>query len=1308
MILMGRFFMDTERELLFGVVAFQNGAVDADRLAETCAAWASEPSTSLADHFVDRGLITVEQRSEVEKAVEHELEAHGGDPHATLAATLDGRSLAAIGDVASSRVPIDVQLESRGQQLQSGHVRLGAIPVNEPENRDRYTLTHLHAKGGMGRVWLARDTSLGRQIALKELRPDQTDNLIVFSRFLYEAKITAQLEHPGIVPVYELGEGEAPYYTMRFVKGRTLSEAIRAFHKKRAVGKADSVERVALLTAFVSVCHAIAYAHSRGIIHRDLKGQNVVIGDFGEVMVLDWGLAKRISPDQQVTGFVNEREPLVSAGPAPDLATIAAAGTDVDQDPDMTLPSSPDLEPKLVAKTHSSAGVNDSADHHSSRSANGSARKLLNSGPSSSRRPNPESGAGPEGTMQGQLLGTPAYMAPEQAQGRHDLVNERTDVYGLGAILYEILTGRPPFIAPKTSEIVRKVCTEAPTPPRQIVADVSPALEAVCLKALRKTSDERYATAAELAQEVQRNLADEPVTAFEEPWTHRVLRWARKHRTLVSAAAALLITAVIGFAVSTILVTGERSEAEAQGKQARSAVQMLTRVKDIGFDDQLDPLQKEFLTEALGYYEQFTSRVSHDPVVRLEHALVYQQMGDIQRKLGKLPESEAAYRKAIEIVEPLASHGGPDSKRALSRSRTLLADLLVRCGTDKGQAESLYKLAVQAQQALVDARNAAPDDRLHFGQTLRGQGNLMRLNGQFTQSRPIYDHALSVLEQAQTSNSKRAEIRNELALAADARGLVNRELGEINASMKDHLRSLDLLEKLVAEFPTVPRYRESLAKACNSLGILEETTGSLAKAEAFYRRELPLVERLSQDFPDRPEHGRSVARALSNLGNVLARNRAMGAEGVLQRAVDVNGPLTIKHPEDIQIRFDLAKDYQCLGDLQFEQGKLDLALASIRESRLRTEALVKEFPDKPRYSEVLAMNLADLGRVLHALNNPQSESMFQKSTAIYEKLVAAHPDNFDYKIGQAQCLSDQGTVIASLGHAEQAEAIYRRALALFNAKTGKAQTTESIRIQAGLLNNLGDLHLPGAEKAFADSIDLSTGLLAHESPANKDLHNLAIAQNNLAELLVTEKRLADAAPLFAQSVANFEKLVANSPKAIDFQSHFGIVLALQAQLLVQIGKVVEGRAALENAVEHQRQAVELTKSGSDPYRQRLGAHELELADVYLKLGAYDQTVRIALEIPKSVPNSNRAEGCLDAARIMARLVTRINGDDKLAQDECSRLTRSCLGRTAVLLREVIDTNPKLAAQIKADTDIKLLQSHPEFRSIMDTLVNTGL
>ena len=484
--------MDTERNLLFGVVAFQNGAVDADRLAETYAAWTSEPSVTLADRLLDRGLITAEQRTEVERVVAHELEAHGGDPQATLAATMDGRSLAVIANVASPIAAHDFKLGPPSkQEPQAAHIRLGAIPTHEPESRDRYTLTHLHAKGGMGRVWLARDTSLGRQIALKELRLDQADNSIVFSRFLYEAKITAQLEHPGIVPVYELGEGEAPYYTMRFVKGRTLSESIRAFHKKRAAGEADSVQRVTLLNAFVGVCHAVAYAHSRGIIHRDLKGQNVVLGDFGEVMVLDWGLAKRVSPDQQAEASLDGLEAAVTPAPAldPNQATLATGRSDVNQDPDTTLASSPGLGDGPVAKPRSNAGSFRFANHHSRPSANGSDQKISSSGASFGRRHNLESGAGPEGTMQGQLLGTPAYMAPEQAQGRHDLVNERTDVYGLGAILYEILTGRPPFIAPKTSEIIRKVCQEAPTPPRQIVAEISPALEAICLKALRKVSD---------------------------------------------------------------------------------------------------------------------------------------------------------------------------------------------------------------------------------------------------------------------------------------------------------------------------------------------------------------------------------------------------------------------------------------------------------------------------------------------------------------------------------------------------------------------------------------------------------------------------------------------------------------------------------------------------------------------------------------------------------------------------------------------------------------------------------------------------
>src|SRR5262249_5862236 len=141
-------------------------------------------------------------------------------------------------------------------------------------------------------------------VALKELRPEWAENSAFRTRFLKEARITGQLEHPGIVPVYELArrpDSQQPFYTMRFVKGRTLTEAAQDYHRRRREGQDQPLDLVTLLNAFVAVCNTVAYAHSRGILHRDLKGQNVILGDFGEVVVLDWGLAKRIDqPDAAV------------------------------------------------------------------------------------------------------------------------------------------------------------------------------------------------------------------------------------------------------------------------------------------------------------------------------------------------------------------------------------------------------------------------------------------------------------------------------------------------------------------------------------------------------------------------------------------------------------------------------------------------------------------------------------------------------------------------------------------------------------------------------------------------------------------------------------------------------------------------------------------------------------------------------------------------------------------------------------------------------------------------------------------------
>ncbi len=490
--------MNTDRNLLFGVLAFQQGVIDADRLAQTIAPDSTATSLPVADKLVEQGCLTVEQKQDLEKLLEQAIQAHHGDPEQTLAAMVDGRCLDALRNAGLMRPELEARLTLANQP--PGPVRIGSLNPEEGESRERYTRTHLYAKGGMGQVWLAHDPSLGREIALKELHPEQAGIAAVCSRFVAEARVTAKLEHPGIVPVYEVGEGHLPYYTMRFVKGGTLGQVTRSYHKARIAGKADPVGLVKLLGAFVGVCHAVAYAHSRGFIHRDLKGQNIVLGEFGEVIVLDWGLARRIDAAPGTGRSRPSTDPHVPNSCAVDATTAAFTS---------------DSAETLAVERETPAERQNCAP---------SPRDVLL-----------------ERTAEGQVLGTPAYMAPEQAEGRQHQTDARTDVYGLGAILYEILTGQPPFQARTTSELLQKVRREPPRPPRQLNPGVAAALEAVCLKALSKTPEQRYPSAGDLAQEIQRYLADEPVLAYPEPWTRHAARWCAqapdrgRHRGLLAA-----------------------------------------------------------------------------------------------------------------------------------------------------------------------------------------------------------------------------------------------------------------------------------------------------------------------------------------------------------------------------------------------------------------------------------------------------------------------------------------------------------------------------------------------------------------------------------------------------------------------------------------------------------------------------------------------------------------------------------------------------------------------------------------------------
>jgi PAS domain S-box-containing protein len=428
---------ETDRNLLFGVFVLQADLIGAAQFVEACSVWAARKTVPLADVLVERGWLSRDDKARVEHLIDARVKRSGADLPALL-----GRLPEDIRQSLANLADDDIQ-RSLGQAGGWLDVSLTATSITPRQTDTRYANIRLHAIGGIGQVWLARDNHLDRDVALKELKPDQTSSVAARARFLREAQITAQLEHPGIVPVYELvptSKGQH-FYTMRFVRGQTLNQVTRAYHERRAAGQSDSLEFLSLLGALVAICNTLAYAHSRGVIHRDVKGQNVILGKFGEVVLLDWGLAK-----------------LLDTGADGDVSTLGSSREE---------PYTSDL------------------------------------------------------TAVGQALGTPAYMAPEQAAGRLDQIDGRTDVYGLGAMLYEILTGKPPFVSSDTREVIRMVRETEPVPPSRHWPEVPPLLESACLRALSKDPARRFATPTELAeevqkwQEVQRQQAEDALRASE-------------------------------------------------------------------------------------------------------------------------------------------------------------------------------------------------------------------------------------------------------------------------------------------------------------------------------------------------------------------------------------------------------------------------------------------------------------------------------------------------------------------------------------------------------------------------------------------------------------------------------------------------------------------------------------------------------------------------------------------------------------------------------------------------------------------------
>lgn len=327
-----------------------------------------------------------------------------------------------------------------------------------------YELLEEIACGGMGVVYKARQRKLNRVVALKMILAGQFARARDVQRFYCEAKAAAQLDHPGIVPIYEIGEYEGQhFFSMAYVPGASLAAKV----KDGPVPEQEAAELVR------KIAQAVQYAHERGIIHRDLKPHNVLLDEHGEPKVTDFGLAKRVESDSGLTAT-------------------------------------------------------------------------------------------------GAVMGTPSYMPPEQAAGKRE-VGPAADIYALGAILYHLLTGRPPFQAAHPLDTILQVLQGEPIPPRQLNPAISRDLETICLKCLEKAPEKRYATADALAQELSRYLRGEPIQARPVSRLERGWRWCRRNRAVASLAAAVVLALVTGAVISTYMaIAARRAESLANLKTAEA------------------------------------------------------------------------------------------------------------------------------------------------------------------------------------------------------------------------------------------------------------------------------------------------------------------------------------------------------------------------------------------------------------------------------------------------------------------------------------------------------------------------------------------------------------------------------------------------------------------------------------------------------------------------------------------------------------------------------------------------------------------
>ncbi len=804
------------------------------------------------------------------------------------AAVAAGSEVAVRGDRVSAVATRPLKTGSISDQLWTGatidatSAGTGALVAELPlVDSSAYIPEREVARGGMGRIIAARDTRLHRPVAIKELLahgPDQGE------RFRREALITARLQHPAIVPVYEAGRwasGE-PFFAMKLVAGKPLDKAISE------CGTLD--RRLALLPAVIAATEAIAYAHSQRVIHRDLKPSNVLVGDFGETVVIDWGLAKDLDAEESVPPTVV----------------------------DPTAPGASDAAPEDT-------------------------RHL---------------------TMAGAVMGTPAYMPPEQARG--EAVDERADVFALGAMLYHLLAGAPPYQARTGAEVVLAAMTNKVVPLHTRVRGVAPDLLAIVRRAMAGAPADRYPNARDLADELRRFQTGQLVATHRYSAGQRLRRFVRKHRAAVAIASAASVVILVGGALAVHRIVQERDRAMAAqqiAEKRRAAAETLVDYMVSDLRGRLAPIGRLDLLVGVGdgvrsYYAALAG-LERSPADVDREAFALDILGLARQSRGELDQALVAWQREATILDAELARRPDDPGVGARRRRRADVDLAVgQVHQTRGQTDAAiaaYDAAIGAYDRLFEA---APDDddvALGVARAHDKLGELHRAHGRIDLALAQHRQGLAARERASTHRRGDRDIVYALSESHHKLGIAYLGAGASKQTLEELRTAARLRASLVDADPENTTWQAGLAQVEIELAGFQRQIGELDESVNTYRATLPILEALVRRDPSNTTWRRDRGNLLSDLGFALVdEGDPRAALERFAQAIANHTELLAVAPDNASWQVDLSRMHTRAGDAHRNAGDLAGALAAYERGRAIRAHLLTTDPRNEIWRRTLA------------------------------------------------------------------------------------------------------------------------------------------------------------------------------------------------------------------------------------------------------------------------------------------------------------------------------------------------------------------